>query len=645
MQNKKLVNQKLVCIFIFIILCLPIIINFILDYPINSDDADMLLYEYKLFDLSGYSLKPSDITFFHLTSFLFYFLSGFTVKSIYLAEITEIVVLLFLSLCIVSLFCKNIKQLFVAELCFFIMFVCQSDKGSILLRYHNNVNFIFLIQLLFFCLFIYKKNNRKWIYYVWLLISVYAYSSDDSLIYMVSTLPFFFTFIFLYKKSKERSHIIYAILTIVAVLIARLGNMILGFFIQVNEKGGFYASIQFASIDAVSDNFKGYIGGILNFFNANFFETEVLSISSFYFFIKIVAIILIIYILISELVHVLKNKETNDVIVLIALGFLFVSFAFIFSNVYVDYKSARYMDVIAYTFPIVISLWIFDNWNVLSEFVTSVKNGKKLLIVMICVVCALMILFFPKMDFQRVITKQDRLAKFLVEHDLKYGYAPFWSASSTMACADGKVFLHAIYKDSENSIAYLGNSDFWIKDDSISANFVVIPIQQPDEDEWNGGITEELAVNIWGKPKEIYKLDEYVVYIYDYDIKNILQTVVYCPDNSLIKYSDNCDITAEAAILETNSVMYGPYISLSAGEYSITLHGDNLSEEDVYFTITADCGKIEIPYTIQTEDDYMKECYFNLADDTSGIEFVVYNASGEKVMVEDYVVENQNLEK
>ena len=191
-------------------------------------------------------------------------------------------------------------------------------------------------------------------------------------------------------------------------------------------------------------------------------------------------------------------------------------------------------------------------------------------------------------DWKKVLDDRKIVANTLVEHGLKKGYATFWNAYSTQMYSENKVKLSAVGVEdrvlSENR--WLNDTNDYEVDETES--FVMLSDEEMDR---AGDIGLILAV--YEEPIDQFTIKDITVYNDD-DGYYTTNLNIYIYKNDYAKYigngSDDGIVlpremsfnqygtrTDEEITLLNAGYIYGPYSTLSAGEYIVKYKGENIS--------------------------------------------------------------------
>jgi hypothetical protein len=173
------------------------------------------------------------------------------------------------------------------------------------------------------------------------------------------------------------------------------------------------------------------------------------------------------------------------------------------------------------------------------------------------------------------------LAASLEEHDLHYGYASFWNASVFTIISEQDINVRHIKCDSRDRFIMDNwfNKNQWYCEDT---NFVIVDNKKHDEGASDKfGVSVENVKRIFGEPSETYECNNYIVIIYDHSISPYL---VGIEDGKIIPYEmyHKNAVTEEGEginavlLLDNGGIVYGPYIRIDPGVYTLKMVGQNL---------------------------------------------------------------------
>ena len=482
-----------------------VLLNNLLDCELNSDDAGGPFYVWTILTgKTNFSLLNIGIT--QLAVYLSYYFFGISLKTCYVSIILVVVIILYLTLVLSAVHVQCCYYWLGVFSVWFFVFLPHSNMGPWALKYHNNILFCTMAVLTCIDVLYNRQVHSKKLYVLLAVILVYSYIPMDALIYVECIVPMIVVIFIKYKELKnegqcfKREKALFVICIISSTLGITINRILTG-----GNSGGVYTGegIMFAAdSDHILSNLKSYIDGLIMMFDVEFYNTKVLSGSTLYFFVKIILLFAAVYIMYQELKNVMMGRKYDVVIVFIAISFICVSMAYIFGDVVKSVGGRRYLNSFVYTFPIVLSrkLCRLDlNW-------TKIRSLKYGAFTSILVLAVIKIHLFPIMDFTIRTQEQDILQEFLVDHNLEYGYAEFWTAGRTSLAAGLDVKLVPASAGIKTGESGWEPYCLWLEDEQAFFNYIVI----------NKG--EHMPVK-YGVPIKKYDVSKYYIYVYDYDIR------------------------------------------------------------------------------------------------------------------------------
>ena len=215
------------------------------------------------------------------------------------------------------------------------------------------------------------------------------------------------------------------------------------------------------------------------------------------------------------------------------------------------------------------------------------------------------------------------LTSFLSENGLCYGYATFWNAGNNTILSNGEVQIRGVTLDT-NKIApyYWLTSKAWYNPNYYTGeSFLLLSNEELDTYAPSG--YEDTALGI---PNDILRYANYVILVYDYNIsENNFMGILDGSRNYLnsMELSDLAMRQDDGSILiGSEQVMYGPYWSLPAGKYRLTVDAQFEGEHSIQVTSGAG-AEVLLTQTLKAGET---EVQFGLEEYTEGIEFVVYGS-------------------
>lgn len=227
-------------------------------------------------------------------------------------------------------------------------------------------------------------------------------------------------------------------------------------------------------------------------------------------------------------------------------------------------------------------------------------------------------------EYKDQYSEMKGVSEFLLQHDLKYGYATFWNAGKNTVLSNGNVQINAVsYSENKVIPQYWLSSEDWYDPDYFSDNtFLMLT-----EEELALYAPDGVMYTNLGEAQQILQYEDYTILIYDYNISEngfggkLTGNVNLLPRMST---SDESMKMADGTIqVQPGQILFGPYLTLDAGEYILKLDAECQEEQPI--RITAKSGQIEI--TNATLHQGSTEITFSLDENTNDIEFVIDSVS------------------
>ena len=296
---------------------------------------------------------------------------------------------------------------------------------------------------------------------------------------------------------------------------AIIGTIIEKIFVNIGatNKNSFLDLKVFGNMDLIESKFRNYIHAILGMYDAYFLGEKLMTINTLWHFLRIIVVLFVFYIMFKSVFDFFKRKDTDMLSVILSIGFLIMSLLMILTDIAADVFNSRYIGY----FPLLAGVLIVRYFKFNETLHHRIINRKLKLRIPLLVFCIILIVSsFAPVDFKKPETKQDRLATFLEENGLEYGYAKFWNASHVTLSSNEKVKVRAVIWDQDQHLQkftwFCKNS--WYNPDY--SNFVVI--ESADDLTTPFQITEETVTKSIGKPSRILTFEGYTIYIYNKDI-------------------------------------------------------------------------------------------------------------------------------
>ena len=359
-----------------------------------------------------------------------------------------------------------------------------------------------------------SNKNR---YFIIIAVCLILGTIGDLLILVGFILPVFIVCLYLWLTEPGKSNFC------IKLTLTSAFALIVGIFLQKlyysNITGKYsFSSINFKSLYDIPNSIIIYLDGLLHLFDANFTGKPLLHYNNILYCFRLIVILIGFYIVIINIVRFFKGKTEDIVSVILSLGFVFLSAVYIFAFS-LDLNQIRYLSYTPILFSLLISRF-FLYQKTLPANISAIKIPVRIRN-FICICCSLSILgiILPiYMQGARSFYPHIKLGEFLVENELKNGYASYWDASVTTVTTGNQSIVRAIGFDGTFMIPlnWLSKNSWY---DSW-ANFVVI-----GDRAW--GVTEENINYSLGPPAQILTVDKFILYVYSFDISKFFYSTIH----------------------------------------------------------------------------------------------------------------------
>lgn len=529
MHDKLYKNKATNILILSILFCIYFIyvVGLILRVGIDSDYSNLVLEATDIlngnafladWNLTGISFATTDLVFFILGVIF----SGTSITAYFFAVIT-----MFIMLFAGAVLLSNTKE-HPFSIYDFLIIVGVGGLPSIygvnVIRAHTAVAAYMLFALYFLNKIRESNSNNKkqFIYYLFSIIFLSLGFAGDAISLIIGIIPVIL--INLYELSsnnnKNRNKKYYLILISIISLI--LGKIIDTVFISIGDtnKNDFLGQKFFGDLGSYADQFKVLVQSLLGIYNCDFTNQKLVSLTTLWFFIRVLLLFFVIYLIIKNISDLIKKKETDFISEVISLGLILMFILIITTDIMTNIYSARYIGYMP-VFSSVLIIRYLKNKGFYNQKAFNGKISKKIIIAIVSVIVILSSIQTPaySMPYQ----PQNSLALFLKEKGLTNGLGGFWDASHVTVASNNDVKVRAIIFNGEKHMAqfhwFCKNS--WY---SEPANFVVIDASGVDEFK----ISEESVRMCLGKPSQIMNFEEYVIYIYKDNLSD--RIIKYVPE-------------------------------------------------------------------------------------------------------------------
>ena len=269
-------------------------------------------------------------------------------------------------------------------------------------------------------------------------------------------------------------------------------------FLAIKADGGFVTvpsrlSIAFVRLKFFVKNFYFYINGMLNLLGIKVFGKNLFSLKTVIEIFKITGFIIFIYGIKTTVKKVKEFKDDDFLDILLLGGMLFMSLGFLMSQIPIHKASSRYLTPVA-VFGFIIAVRNFR--YVINGFMKN-KTVKPLLLKISAAFVFTIYAASFTLNSLAVIPKSPvrPLGKWLISHNLTYGYGSYWDSSIITLETRNKVKVRQLIERSNGIVPYrwLCNKNWYKK-----KGFFVI---YTEHFIW---FNRQSVIKAFGKPSKIY---------------------------------------------------------------------------------------------------------------------------------------------
>lgn len=565
------------------------------------------------------------------------FITGFNLNAIYVSWALAFSVMVFLILLLTFKFNNNYLNI-VIVITSFIFFFCNVNLFEF--SWGSHIELItYIIGILIILQSIYLKNeNKNKLFIIFYILLFLANLSDTICLYLL-TIPLIIISLIRYIRNINKIDKKIFISSSIIIICSQIIDKILvscGIWQHIGVTGKF-CSYQ-DCFSNIADTIKLYI----DVFQANFFGEEVFSFQSIFKILNFLLMVVCIFVFYYDI----KKIQKMDIVTQILLVAIIIqTSAFIFSELYCG-RPMRYI------IPCVIYMLIlvsrFDWYNFFNQYIINkFKNTNAINAIKPLFIVFFIFTMIAKIPFINIKSLQIQnqpychnyynILKFLTSKHLNNGYANMDVANIITLLSKGNITTRDIVINNVNNIYmqqnywstksswYVEPANFIITDNTIDANN-------------NFFKTDELEY-ILGKPKEVHNLEDWTIYIYDYDIsKKVNSDYNLFYTGSRLNYNNDLSYcNDDKLILKPKDIQFGPYSSLKKGQYVVTISGKNLDKGcfDICYNKGINVIKIKNANKSSDEITYM----INVRKELKDLEFRCKNNSNK----DDIIIDSLNI--
>lgn len=437
-----------------------------------------------------------------------------------------------------------------------------------------------------------------------LLLSIYMLLfTDDRVLYLLNIVgtAFVYLLINLIQKKKYSLLLMGAVAVAILMAIARIGNELSIIFLGRDLLGQWtgYGGSGYLTWSDVGNIWQKGIPSLLQTILIQWnvpMDGGMIQLSSFYWCIRIVLVIVSIYVLVINWKKIIKTGVQNmafiDSFSTICITVVFMVNTMNGMLAYYDISAApvnRYGSVCWFLLAVLLVRWIEEKIS----YMTFYQMNRDFVISILCI--ALMIGYFQPMRLQRDSSVKEGYQMeidFLEKQDGKYryGFADFWVSTPITAETNGKYYV-VPGKVNDGSLDGEYFPEVW-KDGGNQFNFIISDLSYPLQ------MDEETVNKLRGDYIGVYSNGD-TIYTYDYDIR------------------------------------FEPELIMSVGNADEYMMADNLT-----YYIDMPVGTNRVEFTSSNRDNLTL-----LIEDNNEISNVTYGIKGEQIIYADVTcMQNTQIE-
>ncbi len=298
---------------------------------------------------------------------------------------------------------------------------------------------------------------------------------------------------------------------IIALLSIVAGKLLekLYFVLGNANKNAYLGTKRFIALEDIYTKLALYFRSLLNFFNADFTGTEVLSPKVVFYFLGTIVVIISLYSVIWNIWNYLKGREYDRIALTLSLGLVLISVFCIITNIYIDLMNTRYYA----TAPgILCVIWIRTYAVNIRSCLSDMKSQR------MTVILSLFLLVFSchqllplPVNTYKMDSSLLTLINVLKANNLNQGYSEFWTASAATVYSQNSIKIRALIRDN-NKLAQFKwfCKNGWFNEES---HFVVVNANGKGQFFSKNEVEQTL-----GKPDKVIMSAPYLIYVYWKDI-------------------------------------------------------------------------------------------------------------------------------
>ncbi len=361
------------------------------------------------------------------------------------------------------------------------------------------------------------KRSSKMIYFAYFLILALGTASDVFILPILAMPVILISLRIIVandslKKWFSLRLIFYTVIGIMLGIILEKGYLAIG-GANLNARTNL---VTFNAFPMIQSNFTVFVEGLLHISGAYAPAVKIFSLAGIILLLRFLLLILMIVILFMDVIAAFKRPRTDPLSSMIATGMVVLTFLLLIAPFLHGLENIRYYSYFPFAMVVLTCRWIHRNRLLDSKIINEQISMK---IPVMAVAAFFLIASFRPISIARTPTPQDRLATYLKENGLTYGYADFWHANQTVVSSNAAVRVAALtFNEIDGEVGahpyYWFSKDEWYEDPR--SNFVVVA-EEPYHD-----MTVDNVIRYLGIPNDVRKIEGYTILIYDPGLSNML---------------------------------------------------------------------------------------------------------------------------
>ena len=415
---------------------------------------------------------------------------------------------------------KQLKIAFLSKVLLFVLAFSALSVTNVDMFFGQLAGIMVPTYLFFFLgilLSLEKYESKKIFWLAGILVFVFAINNPNRIaVYYVG--PSILITLLLYVDTKLKKYLILLGTILFSFILAwAIFRFLLIPNVLMNYSGA--ADLKFASYNEIINHISIFFSGLFDYANlVGDPSANVKSIRGAMHFLNFFFFLLMLIAIIKQI-----EPRTERIGFLNIISFFFLYYSIVIGYLYIftnplaqDSTTFRYFRPLFYLAMFFLVFYInrFRKWYrtlTLTVFLVllTLSNYK-------------MYINYASLDYlEHLENKHQRVADYLVDHNLTYGFAGYWDAAATMSLSENKVLVAPVNLGDFTPARWL-NSDSWYHDYKAKRTFL---LYNAGEYEYYNKIKKYFP----RKPVQTISLDNFVILVYDYNIAlplNRLKTVI-----------------------------------------------------------------------------------------------------------------------